>query len=349
MRKLLSDGTRIMAVVKADAYGYGAVETSRALVSAGADALAVTRLEEALELRQSGIDAPILVFNSTQPALAQEVVSANLEQTICTIELAQALSRAATEQGMVARVHVKVDTGMGRLGLLPRDVPEFVYEIAQLPGIEIAGTYTHFSTAMEDDLTSSEVQLSRFLELINAMRSVDLPVGLAHAANSAALIRMPDARLDMVRPGTILYGQYPSRWVPKLLDLRDTWQLKTRISFLKKVPAGFPVGYGEEYATMRESMLAVLPIGYADGLTMAPESVIRRQLSLFRRLKRFLLPEQRPMVTIRGRKAPVIGRVAMQMCTLDVTGIPDAKIGDEVTVPARRIATNPRITRLYKE
>lgn len=347
VRELVSDSVRIMAVVKADAYGHGAVESSRVLLSAGANVLAVTRLEEALELRRGGIDSPTLVFNSTLPEFAKDTVEAHLEQTVCTFELAEALSRAAKDQGKVARVHVKIDTGMGRLGILHQDAVEFVRLLTQLPNIQIAGIYTHFATALERDLSATRDQLRRFLQAVEAIRCAGLPTGLIHAANSAAMIRLPESRLDMVRPGTVLYGQYPSRFVPRDLDLEETWRLKTRISFLKRLPKGFPVGYGAEHITRRESVIAVLPVGYADGLTMAPESVIRRQMSLLRRFVGRIRREPGFSVTIRGKKAPVVGRIAMQMCSVDVTDVPGVEIGDEVTVPARRIATSPRIPRIY--
>jgi alanine racemase len=347
VRKLVSGSVRIMAVAKADAYGHGAIEASKLLVSAGAEALAVTRLEEALELRRAGVSSPIMVFDSTLPSYAADVVKAGLEQTVCTSELAKALSRAARDQNRQVEVHVKIDTGMGRLGVLPQDAVDFVRMLSELPNIKIAGTYTHFATALERDLTATRLQLRRFTDVVESLKSAGLPVGLVHAANSAAMIRLPESRFDMVRPGTVLYGQYPSRFVPRAVDLKETWQLKTRISFLKGLPKGYAVGYGAEYTTHRETVIAVLPIGYADGMTMAPESVIRRQMGLTRRFISLLRPQPRQSVTIRGTKVPVVGRVAMQMCTIDVTDVTGVEIGDEVLVPVRRIATSPRIPRVY--
>jgi alanine racemase len=156
---------------------------------------------------------------------------------------------------------------------------------------------------------------------------------------------MPDAHFDMVRPGTILYGQYPSKHVPRALDLKDTWKLKTRISFIKTVPAGFSIGYGAEFATRRQSRIAVIPMGWADGLTLTPESAARR--GALRLLASRVRREPPLWVTLRGKKAPVVGRIAMQMCSIDVTDIPDVAIGDEVTVPSRRVTTNPLIPRVY--
>jgi alanine racemase len=347
VRKLVGDDVRVMAVVKADAYGHGAVETSKAVVAAGADAVAVTRLEEALELRAAGVTHPILVFDSTLPELAEQAVAANLEQTVCTTELAEAMSRAAAGQGKTARVHVKVDTGMGRLGILPKDASAFVGRIASLPAIEVAGTYTHFATAIERDLGQTRGQLRTLQSVLAELRAAGLPVGLAHAANSAALVRLPESRLDMVRPGTLLYGQYPSRFVPKMLDLRETWRLVARISFVKSLPPGHAVGYGAEFRTRRESIIAIVPIGYADGLTMAPESLLRRQMSLSRQLLSIVRPRIPLQVVIHGRKAPIVGRVAMQMCAVDVTDIPGVQVGDQVVLPARRLAVSSRVPKVY--
>jgi alanine racemase len=251
VKGLVGPAVKICAVVKADAYGHGAVESARIFVSTGANMLAVTRVDEALELRKNDITAPILVLDSSPVESAQTIVEYDLQQTLCTRELASALSSAASGTGRTARVHVKVDTGMGRLGLLPEDVPEFVRYLTTLPGIEVAGTYTHFAKALESGLGPTRQHYDRFIDVLDMLKQQNLPVGVTHAANSAAIIRLPESRLDMVRPGTILYGQYPSSSVPRQLELRNGWTLKARISFLKTVPAGFSIGYGGEFTTKR--------------------------------------------------------------------------------------------------
>jgi alanine racemase len=347
VRLLIGEGVRLMAVVKADGYGHGAVETSRAMVKAGADALAVTRLTEAAGLRRAGITSPILVFSPVQPSAAEEAVDLDVDLTVCTPELASALGTAARAAGATARVHLKVDTGMGRLGVLPADAPALARTIAATEGIILAGTYTHFATAAEKDLSRAREQLRRLGEAIAAIRESDIDPGIVHAANSAAILRLPESRFDMVRPGTILYGQYPSRYVPRTLDLSDTWRLKARISFIKTVPARHPIGYGAEFVTRRESRIAVIPLGWADGLTLSPESLARRRIV---RLAAARIRREPPLwVTVRGRKAPVVGRIAMQMCSVDVTNIPEACIGDEVIVPARRATTSSLLPRVYTE
>jgi alanine racemase len=345
VRSRVGDDVRIMAVVKADAYGHGAVETSKAMLDAGADALAVTRLEEAARLRHAEISAPILVFDSIQPGAAAEAVALGVDATVCTRELASALGSAARAAHKTINVHLKIDTGMGRLGVLPRDVVALTREIAATEGIAMVGTYTHFATAAEKDLTLAKQQLANFNDALLAIRKAFLDPGIVHAANSAAILRLPESHFDMVRPGTILYGQYPSRYVPQLLDLRNTWRLKARISFVKTVPAGHQVGYGAEFKTKRDSRIAVIPLGWADGLTLAPESVARRGILRLIMARVLRVPPLR--VTVRGRRVPVVGRIAMQMCSVDVTRVPDASVGDEVVIPARRVTTNPLLPRVY--
>lgn len=347
VRSHIGERVKLMAVVKADAYGHGAAETSKAMLEAGADALAVTRLTEAVQLREAGITAPILIFESILPDAAEDAVALGVDVTVCTPAQVSALSAAAKSKETTVRAHLKIDTGMGRLGVLPADAPELAKLIADADNVTLAGTYTHFATSIEKDLTKTKQQLSRFWKAVEAIRRQGIDPGIVHAANSGAILRLPDAHFDMVRPGTILYGQYPSRYVPRSLDLKNTWQLKTRISFIKTVPAGYSIGYGGEFKTKHLSKVAVIPMGWADGLTLTPESAVRR--GVLRLVIANIRKEPPLRVTIRGRRAPVIGRIAMQMCSIDVTDISEARIGDEVIVPARRITTSPLIPRVYTD
>lgn len=348
IRQIIGPSVKVMAVVKADAYGHGAVETSKALVEAGADYLGVTTLEEALKLRDGGIESPTLVFSPLLPDQINSALSAGVEQTICDLTMAEAISAKAVESGKWARVHVKVDTGMGRLGVTPGECVEFMYRLTNLPGIEVAGIYTHFANSGAKNLSHAWTQFSRFKSLLELLESKDIPVGLRHAANSSAILNIPDAHLDMVRPGTILYGQYPSQFVQRKLDLKETWCWKARIVALRKLPPGMKVGYGSEYTTSRTTTAAVIPVGYSDGFTLTPESVARRMLSPLRLVAgRLLRSAKCPYVSVQGRRAPVIGRVSMQMCSVDVTGIPGIQAGDEVVIPARRTTTSSRIPRVY--
>lgn len=344
VRSILPENTKLMAVVKGNGFGHGYVEPSRAFAEAGADALAVTRIEEALPIRAAGIRTPILLFAPIQPQNAGTALEADLEMTVASTELARAISDAACSLGKTARVHVKVDTGMGRLGLLPGQVLPFFRDINSLPGIEVAGIYTHFAGATEKDIAPSQQQLAAFNSVLNELKSAGIGYGLAHAANSAATLRLPQSHMDMVRPGTLLYGQYPSANTPHSLDLKPTWKLKARVCEVRDVPAGSRISYGGEHITGRPTRTAIIPIGYADGFTLVPEGPVYRQgpFGFFaRKMKRSL------RVDIRGVKAPVIGRVAMQMIVVDVTGISRVCVGDESIIPAMRIPTSALVPRVY--
>lgn len=348
IRGLVGSSVKVMAVVKADAYGHGAVEVSKALSAAGADYLAVTTLEEAREIRDAGIVTPTLVFSPLLPDQIDEALTADLDLTVCSPDALTAISEAAGRVGRTARIHVKVDTGMGRLGLSPSECPDFIARAADMPGIEIAGIYTHFANAGAKDLSSARDQNAVFRRLLTLLEEMGLPTGLRHAANSSAILNMPESHYDMVRPGTILYGQFPTAHTQRKIKLEDTWRLKTRIVALRSLPVGARVGYGSEFTTTRPTNAAVIPIGYCDGFTLIPESAARRAASPLRQLALKLLRRSiAARVTVRGQKAPVIGRVSMQMTSIDVTDIPSVQVGDEVTVPARRTTTSSRIPRTY--
>lgn len=344
VKSAVGQSTRVMAVVKGNGFGHGYVEPSRAFTEAGADYLAVTRLEEAFIIRTAGITTPILVFAPILPENAEAAIAADLDLTVASVPLAEAISEAAQKLSRTARIWVKVDTGMGRLGLLPPDVKPFFGSIQDLQGITIAGSYTHFAGAIDADLAPTREQLRVFLDLLGALKSARIDYGAASAANSAGILRLPESHLDMVRPGTLLYGQYPSQHVPHSLDLKPTWKLKARICDVRELPKGAKIGYGSEYTTTRATKTAVIPIGYAEGFTMVPEGPFYRQSLLklvAKRMRRSL------SVSIEGRRCPVLGRVAMQMTVVDVTDCPDIQTGDEVIVHAMRIPTSPLIPRVY--
>ena len=335
---------QIIAVVKANAFGHGAGETARIFQDAGANFFAVTTPGEALELRAADIMGRVLVFLPPLPEQIETLLVAELDLTVGNAAGLDAVAKVALASGKTAPVHLKVDTGMGRLGALPPEALTLAKRIAQTPSLRFAGIYTHFARALEKDETATRRQFDEFDRVLRGLEHAGIDPGLRHCANSAALVRFPDLRLDAVRPGTILYGQYPSGAVPRTLDLRETWRMQTRIVAVRDVPAGSAVGYGGDYVTRRPSKLAVLPVGYADGFTVAPASIS----SGWRGLKNWLRPA--PItVTVRGRRAPVVGRVAMQICTVDVSEIPDVAVGDVVTVPARRITAGARLVRLYED
>ncbi len=325
LKALLDPGVLFMAVVKADAYGHGAVETARAAVSAGADALAVARLGEAVELRHAGITAPVLILGKTRPEYAEKLVFYDLAQTVGSFGEAAAFSARAVSLGARIRVHVKIDTGMGRLGLVADGVPGgcrrpaergAADEVAALYGLEgllFEGICTHFASADDADKTHAAGQLAHFLELTAALESRGIRFPLRHAANSAAVIDLPASRLDMVRPGLSIYGYYPSEAVSReTVRLTPVMTLFSRIVHLKRVGAGFSVSYGATEQTRAETDLATVAVGYADGYS--------RHLS------------SKGEMAVRGITVPVVGRVCMDFTMVDAGNVPGISENDAAVV-----------------
>jgi alanine racemase len=327
---VIRSGAQLMAVVKANGYGHGAIEVSRIALRSGADWLGVARLHEALELRGAGIEAPTLIFGATPADQTDLLLARDLTQTVFSPSMASAFSEQALAQGKKLRVHIKVDTGMGRLGLLGDTASaegsasgaaarrrDQVLEIARLPGLEVEGLFTHFATADSADKSYADRQLQRFIDLVDDLRAAGLDIPLRHTANSAALLDMPDSHFDLVRPGIATYGLYPSDEVQRdKVTLQPVLQWKTRIIHLKQVPAGFGVSYGTIYRTPKPTTLATVSAGYADGLG--------RSLS------------SRGYMLVRGHRAPIVGRVCMDLTLLDVGDVQDADVGDEVVIIGRQ-------------
>lgn len=311
-KRHISPGTKLMAVVKADAYGHGAYEISRVALKEEAWGLAVASLEEGMTLRKEGIKSPLLILGPTEPGLSRLLLTSSLTPTILNWESALALDCCARGLGTRAAVHVKVDTGMGRLGIRnPRDVLNFLAGISSLKGLYLEGLYTHFATADERNKSFAQEQLRLFQELLAACRERRINIPLKHAANSAATIELPEAHLDLVRVGISLYGYYPSAEVRRdQVKLTPLLTLKSKVIFLKKVPPGTPISYGRTYITPRETLIATVPLGYGDGY---PRSLSNRGFML-----------------VRGQRAPVVGRVCMDLTMLDVGHIPSVQEGDEV-------------------
>lgn len=340
VREWIGPQVQLLAVVKANGYGHGAVEVAQVALEQGATYLGVTNLAEGTELRAAGIDAPILVFGPPLPDQMAELVQLDLTATVTHLAAAQRLNQVAQEQGRRVRVHIKVDTGMGRFGVLPEGAGELVEAVRNFPALELEGLYTHFATAFARDKSYARQQFVLFRRLLEG---VPFRPPLCHCANSAALLDLPETHLDLVRCGTLLYGQYPSAEVAHPLDLRPTWALKTRIVELRRLPAGWRVGYGSEYVTARPTLLATLLVGYADGLSLVPAGALRRP----RHWLSQMLRRPTETVIIRGRKAPVVGRIAMQTCMVDVTDIPGVQCGDEVLLTSRRTTTPRELPRVY--
>lgn len=315
--ELAGTATAVMAVVKADAYGHGAAPVARTALGAGATWLGVAVPEEAAALRTAGIQAPILVLGPIAPAQVGLVVAHDLDQCVSDWAQAEALSREAAPRGRVQRLHLKVDTGMGRVGLPPRAVRPAAERIAALPGVRLVGLMTHFADADADEPEFTREQLARFEAVSRDLRAAGIAIPLRHAANSAALIRHPGARLDLVRPGIMLYGCPPC--VPRRPGdpaLAPALRLRTAISQLADLAAGGSVSYGRTFVASRDMRIATLPIGYADGLS--------RLLS------------GRGQALVRGRRAPILGRVCMDMTMVDVTDLSDVRVGDEAVLIGRQ-------------
>lgn len=312
IREKVGPGRGLMAVVKADGYGHGAVRVARVALASGADSLAVAIPEEGRELREAGIEVPILVLGLIQPDEAYKVVESRLEQTVSSMELLRALDQEAQEASVRVRVHVKVDTGMSRIGVQPEDAVAFVQAARRLENLTLYGLYSHFASADERDKSFSLQQLNRFNSVVEKLAEAGLHIPKKHMANSAAILDIPESYYDVVRPGIIIYGAYPSGEVQRSIDLKPAMTLKTRITELKVVPPGIAVSYGRTYTTGRQATVATLPIGYADGYN--------RRLS------------NRAEVWVNGSRAPVIGRVCMDMCMIDVSGVGEVWPGDDVVL-----------------
>ena len=329
LRRIAQPQSRLMAVVKANGYGHGAIEVAQCALKNGAVALGVARIEEGIQIREAGIQAPVLIFGYTLPQQAADLLEYDLKPCVYAAAAARKLAGAAASRGKKIQAHLKVDTGMGRLGQLPQnfytDNPtaintaalEEALTIAGLEGLELEGIFTHFATADSSDKSYAEKQLHLFKNYLRRLRQAGFSPPVRHAANSAALIDMPQSHFDMVRPGIAIYGLYPSAEVQKnRVSLKPAMALKARIIHLKKVPAGFKVSYGSTYETRKPTTIATVPVGYADGLS--------RLLS------------SRGQMLVHGQRAPIIGRVCMDLTMLDVGSIENVQMGDEVVVFGRQ-------------
>ncbi len=302
---------RFMAVVKADAYGHGLVPAAKTLAQSGADYLGVATLEEGLLVREAGLTLPVVVLLGIPPEQAAAAVAADLEVTLYRADVARALDAAARAQDRRARIHLKADTGMGRLGLTYEEVMPFLDLLSGLKGLEVLGLVSHLAAADLEDQAYTRRQLDDFQALLATARGRGFPLPLSHLANSAALSSLPEAHFAMVRPGIMLYGGGVAPWLRAPL-LQPVMTFRTRILQLKRVPPGSAISYGGTYVTQDWCDLAVLPVGYANGLPRALSN--------------------RGQVLIHGRRAPIRGRVCMNLIMVEVTGLPEVRTGDPVTL-----------------
>lgn len=318
IRRHISPAAKLCAVVKANAYGHGAVEVSKVAVECGADFLAVATVAEGLELRRAGFELPILILSLIPTSAAAVVVENDLTATVADLDCAEKISVAAVKLNRLAKVHLKIETGMGRIGIAPEVAVDLAQKIAALPGVELEGVFSHFADADSADRTFTTRQIKIFSDVADKIRAAGVAVKIFHLAESAAILDIPQAHFDMVRAGIITYGLYPSDDVKKTLALRPAMKLVTRVAFLKKIPAGVSIGYGREFVAARDSLIATLPIGYADGYIRA--------------YKNF-------HVEIRGQLAPIAGRVCMDQTMIDVTDIDGVAVGDEVILFGSELIT----------
>lgn len=302
----------VMAVLKANAYGHGAVPMAELLVRHGVEYLGVGDSGEALELRQSGIRAPVLIVGGVIPGEMPRVVEAGIEVNLHTVPMAEELNAEAARQGRVVRVHLKVDTGMGRLGMQPFEAVPFLHSLRRLPNLKLVGLCTHFSTPNEPDPAFTTRQLEHFNLAVEVARRLGYDDLMLHASSSLAFFGRKDALFNMVRTGIALWGHLPGDLSGSAGDLKPALQLKTRILFLKDVPEGTPIGYNRTWYSSGPTRIATLPVGYDDGYRTAMSN--------------------RAFVLVRGVRCPVVGRVSMDYTTVDVGRVPDAAVGDEVTL-----------------
>jgi alanine racemase len=316
---LVGPRVRILASLKADAYGHGAVKVGHTVLRNGASMLGVATVSEAIPLREAGISAPVLVFGYIPAWQMREAVRLDVTLTLYSIEAAQAASRAALALGKTALAHIKVDSGMGRLGIRAEELENIVHlvkMVRELPGLQLEGIFTHFAMADARDQAHTRVQFARFQNVLQVLEEEGIRPPLAHAANSAATLTFPEARLDMVRPGIALFGLHPSEETPLPETFRPALSFKTQVSQVKLVPAGECISYGCAFYTERPTTIAVLPVGYADGFRRAPANW--------------------GSVLIHGQSAPLLGRVCMDQCMVDVSHIPQTRVGDEVVLIGRQ-------------
>lgn len=316
VRRRLKPTTHVLGVVKSDAYGHGMIPVAVELEKCGIDYFGVSKFWEAEKLRDAGIKVPILLLLGIEPEEMEEAIRIEVRPVLYRLDHARQLSRAALRLGLPALFHLKVDTGMGRLGVPWDEVDGFLDELLLLPGLKLEGVISHFAAADEVDKAYSEIQTDRFRRILRLLARRGCNVPYAHIANSAGVLDLPEAHFQLVRPGIMLYGSSPSSEILEPADLHPVMAFKSKILQIKDVAPGTPIGYGKTYVTERTTRVATLPIGYDDGYP--------RLLS------------NRGHVLVRGKRAPVVGRISMNMTTVDVTEIPEIREDDEAVILGRQ-------------
>ncbi len=318
IRKTIDKKTKIMAIVKADAYGHGAIEVAKTALYNGADWLGVAIIDEAIELRKNNIFEPILILGHTIEHKLLQVIKYNITQTVFSYDMAKKLSDEAKKIEKTVDIHIKIDTGMSRLGFLPNDKTiDEIIAIKNLPYINITGIFTHFATADMKDKSFTKEQFEKYMWVIKKLEEKGINNLIKHISNSGAILDLEEYRLDMVRAGIILYGMYPSKEVLKNIDLKPAMSLKTHISYVKEIEENISVSYCRTYFTNKKTKIATIPVGYADGYSRILSNKAR--------------------VFVNGKYANVIGNICMDQFMIDVTHIPNVKEGDIVTLMGENI------------
>ncbi len=312
VRQHILPETQILGVVKSDAYGHGMVPVARELAQSRCHFLGVSKYWEAEKLRKAGLELPIIVLLGLEPEEMDAAIAQDIRPVLYRMDHARSLSQRAVRHQKKASFHVKVDTGMGRLGVPLEKLSTFLGQLKELPGMHLEGVLSHFAVADEGDKTYSELQLARFKEALQLTREYGFDVAYAHISNSAGLLDLPQAQFQLVRPGIMLYGSPPSDDLLNPVTLRPVMTLKARVIQIKKVSAGQPIGYGRTYTTSKVTTIATLPVGYDDGYS--------RHLS------------NKGAVLIKGQRAPLVGRVSMNLITVDVTHIQNVSEDDEAVL-----------------
>ena len=317
IRRVIKNDTMLMCVIKADGYGHGAKKMAMELDKMGADWFAVATADEGVELRNSGVEKPILILGFTYPDQYDDLIKYNITPTVITYENAKELSDYAASKGAVLDIHVKLDTGMSRIGIMVNhQTVDILMEMSKLENVRIQGIFTHFACADELDKSITYRQIEKYNKVIGELEERGIHIPIKHASNSAGIMQFPEANMNMVRAGIILYGLYPSEDVDKnILHLQPVMELKSHVAYMKEIDAGTGISYGLTYVTKRRSKIATVTVGYGDGYP--------RQLS------------NRGRVLIKGQSAPIVGRICMDQFMVDITDLDEVCEGDEVTLVGR--------------
>lgn len=307
---VVGSGIKILSIVKADAYGHGAVKVSQVLEQNDTDMLGVAFPGEGIELRKNNINIPILILNPVLSEQIEDVIQHSLGVTVNSLDIANEISITAKEHNRIIKIHVEIDTGMGGAGVCPDKAIPFIKALLLIENLEIEGVFTHFNSSEEKDKSFTYEQNRRFKEVIKLLENEKISIPLIHAANSAAILDIPDSYFNMVRPGLILYGIFPSNYVLKNIDLKQAMSFKTKIINLKQLDPGSVIGYGRTFKILQQTTVATIPVGYKDGFNRCFSSLGE--------------------VLVHGKRVPIIGRVCMDRCFIDVTNLPDVEIGSEV-------------------